>query len=410
MKDHILERFLRYVAINTQSDPDATTCPSSQGQLELASLLTRELKEMGLENAHTDEFGYVWATLPSNISWDVPVMGLIAHLDTSPDMPGENIHPLIHPNYNGEEMILNPERGIVMDTNKFPLLKQYVGQTLITSDGTTLLGADDKAGIAEIMTALAFLLQNQHIPHGNIKVAFTPDEEVGRGADHFDVKKFGADFAYTLDGGELGELQYENFNAAYAKININGVNIHPGEAHEKMINSVLLGMEFNAMLPDNETPWHTRDYEGFFHLTNFKGTVEKTTLEFIIRDHDNKKFEKRKNQIRQAAARLNEKYGSMTVQTEIRDQYYNMHNKILPVMQIVELAKQAMEVLQINPLIRPIRGGTDGARLSYMGLPCPNLFTGGHHFHGRYEFIPLESMEKATMLILKISELLTRYV
>ncbi len=407
MKNLLLKRFLRYVSINTESDPESNTCPSSLGQLELADLLVDELCELGIQNAHKDAFGYVWATLPPNTDKDIPAMGLIAHLDTSPDLSGENVRPLVHDKYNGKNLVLNHEKQIVMRVETYPELKMYTGQTLITSDGTTLLGADDKAGIAIIMTAVEHLCKNPHIPHGKICIAFTPDEEIGRGADQFDVEKFGADFAYTLDGGQLGELQYENFNAAFAKVMISGVNIHPGEARGKLINSMLLAMEFNNMLPENETPYHTEGYQGFYHLTSISGSVDDTLLEYIIRDHDNSTFEHRKNRIRHIAHILNEKYGGTRVQTEIRDQYFNMQNKILPVMHIVELAKKAMEVLAINPLIRPIRGGTDGARLSYMGLPCPNLFTGGHNFHGRHEFVPLESMEQAVMVILKMGEMLT---
>lgn len=402
MKKTVLERFLKYVAINTQSDPESGTFPSSTGQLELGKLLVDELQSMGVSNAHLDENGYVMAGLPSNITENVPAIGFIAHLDTSPDMSGKNVNPLIHPYYNGEDILLNSSRNIRMRVSDFPVLKKYQGQTLITSDGTTLLGADNKAGLAAIMSAIEYLTRNPDVSHGDIKIAFTPDEEIGKGADHFDVEKFGADFAYTVDGGELGELQYENFNAAHASIRISGRNIHPGDAKDKMINATLLGMEFNQKLPDNERPEHTENYEGFYHLLSFKGSVETATMEYIIRDHDNQQFEHRKSKMRRIVTRLNEKYGENCCSIEIKDQYYNMRNKLSHVMEIVELAKGAMQELNIKPLIRPIRGGTDGARLSYMGLPCPNLFAGGHNFHGRHEFVPLESMEKAAQVILTI--------
>ncbi len=402
MKNIILERFLRYIAINTQSDPASGTFPSSTGQLELGKMLVEELLSMGVANAHLDQNGYVMADLPANVTEKVPAIGFIAHLDTSPDMSGKNIQPLVHTYYNGEDILLNTSKNIRMRVSDFPALKKYKGQTLITTDGTTLLGADDKAGLAAIMSAIEYLAKNPDAPHGDIKIAFTPDEEIGKGADHFDVEKFGADFAFTIDGGEVGELQYENFNAAHASIHISGRNIHPGDAKDKMINAALLGMEFNRMLPDNERPEHTENYEGFYHLLSFKGNVETAVLEYIIRDHENQCFEQRKSKIRRIVTRLNEKYGENCFSIEIKDQYYNMRNKISPVMEIVELAKEAMQELNITPLIRPIRGGTDGARLSNMGLPCPNLFAGGHNFHGRYEFVPLESIEKAVQVILAI--------
>ncbi len=408
MNNKILDRFLRYVAINTQSIPGSPTFPSNPNVLLLAEMLVKELREMGLSDAHVDDYGYVMATLPANSAKNTPVIGLIAHLDTSPDMAGENIRPLIHRNYNGGDIVLNESENIVMRAADFPILKKYTGQTIITTDGTTLLGADNKAGVAGIMTAVQYLVSNPKIPHGTIKIVFTPDEEIGKGVDHFDVKKFGADFAFTVDGGEVGELQYENFNAAYAKINIRGRNIHPGEAKGKMINAMLLGMEYNNMLPQKERPEHTTGYEGFYHIVHFEGDVDKAYMEYIIRDHEHQDFEHRKSKMRHLASLMNDKYGSGCFQVEIKDQYYNMRAKVMPVIEIVELARKAMLATGVEPLIRPIRGGTDGARLSYMGLPCPNLFAGGHNYHGRFEFIPLESMEKAVRVILKIIELLHR--
>ena len=407
MKDRLLERFLRYIAINTQSNPDSKETPSNSNQLILGKMLVDELLQMGLTDAHLDEKGYVIATLQANTDKDIPVMGLIAHMDTSPDMCSDNIQAIIHDNYDGKDIILNIEEDIRMRVSDFPVLTNYVGQTLITTDGSTLLGADNKAGIAEIITAVEYLTENPHIQHGTIKIAFTPDEEIGRGADHFELIKFGANFAFTIDGGELGELQYENFNAACAKILIKGRNIHPGEAKDKMINAILLGMEFNSLLPNQERPEHTTDREGFYHLYRFTGNVDEAELEYIIRDHDNQRFEQRKSEIRHNSSLMNEKYGPGRFHTTVKDQYYNMHNKISGRMEIIALAKHAMEDIGITPLIRPVRGGTDGARLSFMGLPCPNLFSGGHNFHGRFEFIPLESMEAATRVIIRIAERLT---
>lgn len=404
-KESMLNRFLKYIAIDTRSDPEADTFPSNQNQYVLAKLLAGELKALGLADAAIDRNGYVLATLPANTDKDVPVIGFIAHMDTSPDACGTNISAKTHANYDGQDLLLNTTENIVMRVADFPDLRKYTGQTLITSDGTTLLGADNKAGIAEIMAALEYLADNPRISHGTIKVAFTPDEEIGKGVDYFDVEQFGADFAYTIDGGELGELQYENFNAAHAKITIHGRNIHPGEASGKMINACLLGMELNQALPSRERPEHTTGYEGFFHLTGFRATVDHAVMEYIIRDHDHQHFDHRKAHLRHAVNRLNDNYGQGCFQLEIKDQYYNMHSKIFPVMHIVELAKKAMKALDIRPLIKPIRGGTDGSRLSYMGLPCPNIFAGGHNYHGRFEFIPLESMEKASQVIVKIIEM-----
>ncbi len=401
----LTDRFFRYIAVDTQSNPDSRECPSTPGQLDLGHILAEELKQLGIKNVSVDDNAYVMGTLPSNTTAQVPVIGFIAHMDTSPDMTGKGIRPQIHADYDGGKLILNKAKKVVMDTKEFPVLKKYIGHTLITSDGTTLLGADNKAGIAGIMTALHTMQMNPGITHGEIRVCFTPDEEIGRGADHFDIKQFGADFAYTIDGGELGELQYENFNAAWAGISIQGRNIHPGEAKDKMINACLLGMELNSMLPAKERPEHTDGYEGFYHLTDFSGSVEAAKMEYIIRDHSHRRFEQRKSHIRHCVNRLKEKYGSNRITLEIKDQYYNMHSRIHPVMHVVELAKSAIEAAGVKPLIRPVRGGTDGARLSHMGLPCPNIFTGGHYYHGRYEFISLDSMEKATETIIHIARL-----
>jgi tripeptide aminopeptidase len=408
MKKTLLEKFYSYISIDTQSDPTSQTFPSTKKQFDLANLLVKELKELGLEDAHVDENCYVMATLPSNTDKDIPVIGFLSHVDTAPDMSGKDIKPQIVENYDGEDILLNKEKDMYLRVKDFPELKKYVGQTIITTDGTTLLGADDKAGIAEIMTAIEYLTKNPDIKHGTIKIGFTPDEEIGKGVDHFNVKKFGAQYAYTLDGGEVGELEFENFNAAFAKVMVQGRNVHPGMSKYKMINSMIVGSEFNDMLPVFDRPEYTEHYEGFFHLIKFDGTVEESTLQYIIRDHDRKKFERRKELITQVADFVNQKYGEGTIKIEMKDQYYNMREKVEPVYHIVELAEKAMIELGIKPIIKPIRGGTDGSRLSYMGLPCPNIFAGGHNFHGKYEFIPLESMEKATQVILKIIELYAR--
>ncbi|WP_352420826.1 peptidase T [Proteiniborus sp.] len=404
----VVDRFLNYVAIDTKSEDDSPNFPSSKKQFELANLLVKELKELGLNDASVDENCYVMATLPSNTDKSVPAIGFIAHMDTSPDMSGENVKPKIVENYDGGDIILNKENNIVLSPKDFPELKDYIGKTLITTDGTTLLGADDKAGIAEIMSAIEYLVNNPEIKHGDIKVAFTPDEEVGRGADYFNVEKFNADFAYTVDGGGLGELEYENFNAAGVKLVIKGRNVHPGTAKNKMINSIEIAMELNSMLPENQKPKYTEGYEGFFLLSSLNGDVEETKASYIIRDHFKDKFEEKKALMQKVVDFLNTKYGEGTVQVEIKDQYYNMKEKIEPAMHIVDTAKKAMEKLGITPIITPVRGGTDGARLSYMGLPCPNLFTGGHNYHGKYEFICTESMEKAVEVILKIIELYSK--
>ncbi|NLV88740.1 MAG: peptidase T [Tissierellia bacterium] len=402
--EKLVNRFLNYVKYDTTSDESSTSVPSTNSQLEFAKILYEELKEIGLSDVSIDENGYVMATLPSNIEKDVPTIGFIAHMDTSPDMSGKNVKPKIIRDYDGKDIVLNEEKNIVMKVSDFPDLKDYIGKDLITTDGTTLLGADNKAGIAEIITAVEYLINNPHIPHGTVKLGFTPDEEIGRGADHFDVEKFGADFAYTVDGGPVGELEYENFNAATAKIRIQGRNVHPGTAKNKMINSILVAGELNDLLPVNERPEYTENYEGFYHIVSFNGSVEKTEMVYIIRDHSIEKFLAKKATLEKAVDFINHKYGEI-VSLEITDSYYNMKEKIEPVMYIIDLAKKAMESLDIKPLIKPIRGGTDGARLSYMGLPCPNIFTGGHNFHGKFEYIPIFAMEKAVETILKIIEL-----
>ncbi|MGC9375420.1 MAG: peptidase T [Bacteroidales bacterium] len=404
MKDIILNRFLRYIQIDTQSDENSKTYPSTQKQLDLARLLEKELKNLGLAEVELDNYGYVTATLPSNIKKDIPVIGFFAHMDTAPDISGKDVKPQIFDNYDGKDISINKELNVCLSVKDFPELKNYTGQTIITASGDTLLGADDKAGIAEIMTAIETLINNPEIKHGTIKVAFTPDEEIGKGVDHFDVQKFGADYAYTLDGGPLGELEYENFNAASAKIKIQGRNIHPGYARGKMINAILVAAEMNDMLPLEQRPELTQDYEGFFHIIRFNGTVENAEIQYIIRDHNQQQFEHKKEIIKNIVALTNQKYNEEVATLELKDQYYNMRKKIEPVMHVVENAKQAMLDLEITPDVKPIRGGTDGARLSYMGLPCPNLFTGGHNYHGKYEFIPLESMEKAVKVMLKIIE------
>lgn len=403
MKVH--ERFLNYVKFDTQSVPDAPQIPSSEKQKDLARYLVEEMKSIGIKDAYMDDNGYVYGTVAKNTDKNIPTIGFIAHMDTAPDMPGNDIKAKIIHNYDGKDIVLNKEKNIVMKTETFDHLLNYIGNDLIVTDGTTLLGADNKAGVAEIMSMAEYFINNPQIEHGTIKIGFTPDEEVGSGADLFKVEEFGADFAYTVDGGRLGELEYENFNAASAKIEINGVNIHPGSAKNKMINSIIIAIEFQNMLPVRETPENTEMYEGFFHLTDIKGEVEKTNLHYIIRDHSFEKFNEKKERIIKIAAYLNEKYGEDTVKVELSDSYYNMKEKILPHMHIIETAKKAMENLNINPIIVPIRGGTDGARLSYMGLPCPNICTGGHNFHGRYEYIPVQSMEKVVDLLIEIVKL-----
>lgn len=406
--ERVIQRFLNYVSFDTRSDENSDTVPTTSKQLVLGKELVKELKELGLSDVSMDENGYVMAELPSNMDKEVPTIGFLAHMDTAPDMSGENVKPQFVENYDGGDIVLNKEQNIILSPVDFPELKDYVGKTLITTDGTTLLGADDKAGIAEITSAVEYLIHNPEIKHGTIKVAFTPDEEVGRGPNHFDVKKFNADLAYTIDGGVIGELQYENFNAAGAKVTIQGRNVHPGSAKNKMVNSIFIGNEFASMLPENERPEHTERYEGFYHLLDFNGSVEETKLSYIIREFDKDEFENKKKFIVEVGNKLNEKYGEGTIVVEVSDQYKNMKEKIEPVMHIVENAKKAMEEVDVIPRVEPIRGGTDGARLSFMGLPTPNIFTGGHNFHGKYEYIPTHSMVKAVDVILKIIEIYTR--
>jgi tripeptide aminopeptidase len=405
VKQELIERLTSYVVVDTQSDADSTTCPSTQGQLTLAAKLLDELKEIGMTEVTMDENGYVMATLPSNTDKDVPTIGFLAHVDTATDFTGANVKPQIVENYNGEDIVLNEKLHIVLSTKDFPQMGNYTGHTLMTTDGTTLLGADNKAGIAEIMTAMAYLIQHPEIKHGKIRVAFTPDEEIGRGPHKFDVAAFDAKYAYTMDGGPLGELQYESFNAAGVKVTIKGSNIHPGTAKGKMVNSTKIAMEFNSMLPVDEAPEYTEGYEGFYHLGSVVGDVEKTTLSYIIRDFDMVSFEARKAKVESIVDALQKKYGEGSILLEMNDQYYNMREKIEPVMEIVEIVKQAMANLDITPIIEPIRGGTDGSQLSYMGLPTPNIFTGGENYHGKYEFVSVDNMVKATNVIVEIVQL-----
>jgi len=406
---HIIDRFISYVTIDTESDASSNTTPSTEKQWDLAHKLVEELKQIGLQEVTIDENAYIMATLPSNVDHDVPTIGFVSHFDTTPDFTGANIKPQIVKNYDGGDIILNAAQNIVLSPKYFEDLLQYKGQTIITTDGTTLLGADDKAGITEIVTAMEFLINNPEIKHGKIRIGFTPDEEIGRGAHKFDVAKFGADWAYTMDGSQIGELEYENFNAAGAKITFKGKSVHPGYAKGKMINSMLIANKFISKLPKDEVPERTKGYEGFFHVHHLNGTIEETVLELIIRDHDKKKFEKRKKLIEKITKKINKKFakqfGEDVAIAEIKDQYYNMKEKVEPVMHIVDIAEEAMKQLEITPLIKPIRGGTDGCQLSYMGLPCPNIFAGGHNFHGKYEYVPVESMQKAVEVIVKIAEL-----
>ena len=404
-KKHILNRFLSYVKIDTQSDPNSETTPSSDKQWILAHKLFKELKEIGVSDVSIDDNGYIMGTLPSNVDYYVPVIGFISHYDTSPDFTAKNVNPKVIENYNGKDIILNENENIVLSPEYFEDLLLYKGQTLITTDGTTLLGADDKAGVCEIISAIEYLIKNQKIKHGTIKIGFTPDEEIGRGAHKFDVSKFGAEWAYTMDGSQIGELEYENFNAASAEIIIKGKIVHPGYAKNKMVNSMYYAQKLINSLPEKETPESTEGYEGFYHLQSVNGKVEKTTLKYIIRDHDLDCFNERKKTIQLKVKELNEKFKKVSFELNIIDQYYNMKQKIEPVMHIVEIAEEAMKSLGIKPIIKPIRGGTDGSQLSYMGLPCPNIFAGGHNFHGRYEYIPLQSMLSAIKVICKIAEL-----
>jgi len=401
----ILNRFLSYVKIDTESDPNSTTTPSTEKQWTLARLLAEELKTIGLVDVSIDEHAYVMGTLPSNVAHDVPAIGFISHFDTSPDFTAAKVSPQVIENYNGKAIVLNAEQNIILSPDYFEDLLLYKGQTLITTDGTSLLGADDKAGVCEIVSAMEYLVQHPEIKHGPIKVGFTPDEEIGRGAHKFDVNKFGAQWAYTMDGSQIGELEYENFNAASAEVRIHGKIVHPGYAKGKMVNSMYYAQKFIDSLPKNETPEQTEGYEGFYHLHHMEGKVEKTILKYIIRDHDYTLFEARKTTVKQLVEAFDRKYDKATFEVEIKDQYFNMKEKVLPVMHSVEIAEQAMRSLGIEPLIKPIRGGTDGSQLSYMGLPCPNIFAGGHNFHGRYEYVPLESILSATKVICKIAEL-----
>lgn len=403
----VIERFLKYVKQNTQSDPATGLNPSTPGQMEFARFLGEEMKEVGLQEVTVDEYGYVMGFLPANTERETPAVGFIAHMDTSPEMSGKHVNPQLIEKYAGNDIVLNKEKGIALTTDEFPELANYVGQTLITTDGNSLLGADDKAGIAEILTAVEYLVKHPEIKHGKVCICFTPDEEIGEGPDHFDVRKFGAKFAYTVDGGALGELEFENFNAAHACITFKGRNFHPGYAKNKMVNSIAVAYEFIASLPRKEIPELTSGYDGFFHVYSIKGDIESTTIEVLIRDFDKDRFEWRKNTIENGVREFSKRFGLM-IDLELKDQYYNMREKIEPVYYVIDIAKQAMQDVDVKPQIVPIRGGTDGARLSFMGLPTPNLFTGGHNFHGRYEYIPLNAMEKAVQVIVRIIELSTK--
>ena len=407
-KEHLINRFVSYVTVDTESDPTSESTPSTAKQWDLANTLVEELKSIGMQEVSIDENAYIMATLPSNSAKKLPIIGFISHFDTSPDFTGANVKPQIIENYDGNDIILDKEQNIVLSPTYFEDLLLYKGQTLITTDGNTLLGADDKAGITEIISAMEYLINHPEIEHGTIKVGFTPDEEIGRGAHKFDVKKFGADWAYTMDGSQVGELEYENFNAAGAIVTVKGKIVHPGYAKGKMINSMYIATEFINSLPQLETPEHTEGREGFFHLHNMIGAVEETKLQYIIRDHDRSHFEARKNVINKLAEDLNTQYGRDVISIKIKDQYFNMREKIEPVMHIVEIAEKAMIEANIKPLVKPIRGGTDGSQLSYMGLPCPNIFAGGHNFHGRYEYVPVESMQKAIEVIVNIAQLVAR--
>lgn len=402
--EKILDRFLRYVAIDTQSDENSESQPSAAKELDLLKLLCKELNDMGVE-ATLDEYGYVMGSIPSNIDKKVPAIGFIAHVDTSPDASGKDVKPQIIKNYDGGDIALEGVPGLFLKPSEFPELLAHKGETIITTDGTTLLGADDKAGVAEIMNAVQYIVEHPEFKHGDIKIGFTPDEEIGRGVVKFDVKRFGADYAYTMDGGEIGELEFENFNAASAKIHIQGRNVHPGYAKDKMKNAILIGMEFNDLLPIGQRPELTEGYDGFFHIISFKGSVEEADFGYIIRDHDRKKFEEKKELIAQCAHFINVKYGEGTATLEVKDQYYNMREQVEPYYFIVEKAVKAMEMAGIKPKIQPIRGGTDGANLSFKGLPCPNIFAGGMNFHGKMEFAPLENIEKASEVVLNIIKL-----
>lgn len=402
---NVVDRFIKYVQFDTESNTETGTTPSTPGQLVLAEVLKNELIALGLTDVSLDSNGYVMATLPANTETPIPTIGFVAHMDTSPDLTGKNVKPRIVKSYDGKDIILHKENNIVLSPNDFPELLQFEGQDLIVTDGTTLLGADDKAGVAEIITAMEYLLQHPEIKHGKIRICFTPDEEIGEGADHFDVDKFGAEWAYTMDGGIIGELEYENFNAAGAKVSIQGRSVHPGSAKDKMVNALIVANKLITLLPESQRPEHTTGYEGFFHLIGMSGSVDAANVSFIIRDHDKSIFEQRKQLLTDAVEYLQKLYPISNINLEIKDQYYNMKEKVEPVIKIVDYAFEAMQSLNITPIVKPIRGGTDGARLSFMGLPCPNIFAGGLNFHGRYEFVPIPSMEKATLVIVKIAEL-----
>ena len=403
---NLLERFLKYVSIHTTSDENTGLVPSTPQQMEFAKILAEELKDMGMQDVSLDKKGYLMATLPSNIDKDVPTVGFISHLDTSPDMSGKNVKPRIVENYDGNDIVLNEKENIVLSPKQFPELTMYRGQSLVVTNGLTLLGADDKAGIAEIMTAMDYFIKNPDVKHGKVRSAFNPDEEIGLGAHLFDVDKFGCQFAYTMDGGEIGELEYENFNAAGAKVTFYGTNVHPGYAKNKMVNSMKIATKFMATVPANESPEYTDGYEGFYHLTGIGGDVEKTTVSYIIRDHDRKKFEERKAHLQMLVDKINSEFGDNTATLEVKDQYYNMKEKVEPVKYIVDIASEAIRQAGVEPKVKPIRGGTDGAQLSFKGLPCPNIFAGGHNFHGKYEFVPIQSMEKATEVVKNIIKII----
>lgn len=405
MKQKLINRLITYAKIDTQSNEANDTTPTTEGQMVLAKKLVAELKEIGLSDAAVDDNGYVMATLPANTDKDVPTIGFLAHVDTATDFTGKNVNPQVIESFDGKDIVLNKELDVVLSVDEFPELPSYQGHTLITTDGTTLLGADDKSGVAEIMTAMEYLIEHPEIEHGNIRVAFTPDEEIGRGPHKFDVERFGAEFAYTIDGGPLGELQYESFNAAAAKVTFTGSSVHPGTAKNKMVNSGKIAAEFIQMFPEQEAPEHTEGYEGFYHLISVKGDVESTEVYYIIRDFDKDNFEKRKETLETFVSNIKEKYGDASVALEMNDQYYNMRDKIEPVKEIVDIAELAMKNMDIDPLIRPVRGGTDGSQLSYKGLPTPNIFTGGENFHGKYEYISVDNMEKAAQVIVEISRL-----
>ena len=403
--EKLIDRFLKYVSFETTSDEESGVTPSTPGQMVLAKYLKEELENLGLQEVFLDENGYLYATLPANTSKQVPVVGFIAHMDTAPDMSGKNVTPRIVQNYDGGDIVLNAAESIVLSPSQFPELKNHVGEDLIVTDGNTLLGADDKAGIAEIISGVEYLMQHPEIEHGKIRIAFNPDEEIGLGAHKFDVERFGCDFAYTFDGGEVGELEFENFNAAAAKLTFTGRNVHPGTAKNKMINSIRVANHFISMLPSHETPEHTEGYEGFYHIIGFSGNVEQTVVNYIIRDHSRERFESRKREFQHLTNKINAEYGEGTLKLELRDQYYNMREKIEPVMYVIDIAKEAMLADGVEPVVKAIRGGTDGAQLSFKGLPCPNIFAGGMNMHGRFEYVPIPSMEKAMKVVVKIAEL-----